>query len=469
MTDPATRLADLVIEGGYPSAESIGALYDELDFQRAVQVYLWALPAVGLQAMLDGARAAYGADATTVPIFEDFLDAKTIVATGNGQSIYSLVNIDLTDTGPMVLEAPPHVLGFIMGLWQYPLEDVGPLGPDKGRGGSFLLVPPDHQGELPDGYFVVRCDAYALNACLRGFVQDGRTEPAVEQIKKMRVYPLAAKDDPPPMTFVNASGVPANIFLIGDDLSTIAYFEILARIVEREAVREKDKVMLGLAASLGIAKGQPFQPDERMRAILANAARVGSAMAAAQSYASRYPDRHTWPGAQWEELFQTKDATLENDDYVEIDAKTTLYYQAMGASKAALLSVVGAGSKYSAAFRDADGQWLQGARSYRLRVPPDVPVKDFWSVTVYDAVTRSMIDNEQGVTGRDSYQATLATNDDGSLDLYFGPSPPESREDNWVQTNPGVGFFLYFRWYGPLPPYFDKTWRLPDVERLDAD
>jgi hypothetical protein len=463
-----THLPEVVLEGGYPRASSIGALFDELDFQRAVQVYLWALPAVSCRAFFDAMAEVLGADNTTVPVFEHFLDAKTIIATGNGQSIYSAGVIDLAE-GPVVVEAPPGVLGFIMSLWQFPLEDIGPLGPDKGKGGSFLLVPPDHQEGLPDGYFVVPCDTYTINVGIRGFVEGGRTEPAVEQIRRMRVYRLAEREQPPEMTFVDASGTVGDFFLNGDNLDTIAYFRLLAKVINYEPVREKDKVMLGLAASLGLVKGKPFEPDARMAAILADAARVGRAMAAAQSYSSRYPARHTWEGTQCEEIWQTEVASMENDNFVEVDAKTTFAYQAMGSAKAAMLSVVGAGSKYSGAFRDAHGQWLQGANRYRLRVPRDVPAKQFWSVTVYDAETRSMIDNKQGVSGRDSYQTTLAANDDGSTDLYFAPEPPAGHEGNWVQTNPGTGFFVYFRWYGPLEPYFDKTWQLPDVELLDEE
>jgi hypothetical protein len=454
----------LTLAGGYPKTEAVPQLYDELDYQRAVQVYLWALPAVSVELCWEGSIAAYGASATTIPIFEHFLDARTLVATGNGQSIYAVISLDLREIGPTVVEAPPGVLGFIMDLWQYPLEDIGALGPDKGKGGPFLLIPPGVQLDPPAGYFVVLCDTNLLNICLRGYVQEGRTEPAVEAIKKTRIYSLAQKDAPPPMRFADASGVPATLLPVGDDLTGVAYFARLARIVEREPAREKDKTMLGLAASLGIRKGVAFEPDARMRDILERAARTGAAMAAALSYASRYPKKLTWPGKQWEEIAQTEEATMENPNFIEIDAKVTLTYQAMGASKALLLSVVGAGSKYSAAFRDSAGDWLMGEHAYRLRVPPDVPAKDFWSVTVYDAATRSMIDND-GPSGLDSY-ADLPRGADGAIDLWFGPQPPESGAADWVKTIPGQGFFLYFRWYGPLQAYFDKTWQLPDVERI---
>jgi hypothetical protein len=191
-------------------------------------------------------------------------------------------------------------------------------------------------------------------------------------------------------------------------------------------------------------------------------------MTTALSYDSRYPNKLRWPGtSRWEELLLSEHLDFVAPNYVELDGRAGLYYQAAGASKGALLDVVGAGSKYAATFKDRDGNWLDGSRNYRLRVPPNPPVKDFWSVVVYDAETRSMIANDQGVSSRNSYQQ-FAANADGSIDLYFGSDAPEGKEDQWVQTNPGVGFFLYFRWYGPLEAYFDKSWQLPDVEFLGA-
>jgi hypothetical protein len=458
---------DFALEGGYPDTGSVGALYDELDFQRAVQAYIWAVPAVEMEVLTEGLEHDLGLSLTTVGVFENFLDATTLVATGNGETIYAFGNIDTSQSGPVVIEVPPAVLGFAMSGWQQPLEDIGPLGPDKGKGGKFLFLPPGFDQEPPPGHFVVRSDTYLLNWLVRGFVQDGDTEPAVRAIKTMRVYPLADAADPPPTQFVNVSGRKATLVPVGENLSGFAYFEKLARFVEREPVREQDKQFLGMLAGLGIEKGKPFSPDDRTKGILTRAARVGQAMTAALSFDSRNPTKLRWPGtSQWEELLQTEHPDFVNPNYVELDGRAALYYQAAGASKNILLDVVGAGSKYAATFKDSNGNWLDGSRNYRLRVPSNPPVKDFWSVVVYDAETRSMIATDQKVSSRNSYQQ-LAANDDGSVDLYFGPGAPEGKEDQWVQTNPGIGFFLYFRWYGPLEPYFDKTWKLGDVEPID--
>jgi hypothetical protein len=203
----------------------------------------------------------------------------------------------------------------------------------------------------------------------------------------------------------------------------LGYFEKVARFVQREPVREQDKQFLGMLAPLGIQKGKPFNPDPRTKEILTRAAKVGHAMVATISYDSRYLRKLRWPGtSRWEELILTEHPDYVNRNYAELDGRAALYYQAAGASKSILLDVVGAGSKYAGAFKDSKGDWLMGDNNYRLHVPANVPAKDFWSVTVYDAETRSMIDTDQNLSGRDSYQK-LKTNADGSVDLYFGPAP----------------------------------------------
>ncbi|HVZ30831.1 MAG TPA: DUF1254 domain-containing protein, partial [Polyangiaceae bacterium] len=404
---------------------------------------------------------------TRIGIFEHFLDAKTVVATGNGQSIYAIGCIDLRSAGPVVIEAPGGVLGFIISLWQQPLVDVGPLGPDKGEGGRFLLLPPGYSEDVPEGYFAVRSDTFLIHWVLRGFVKDGKPDAAVASLKRMKIYPLAEQSDPPSMSFVDLSGRKAVLIPLGEDVEGLAYFGWMARFLQREPVREQDKVMLGMLAGLGIEKDKPFAPDARTRAILTKAARVGRAMTATLAYETRAPNKLRWPGySRWEELLLSEHTDFVHPHYIELDARAGLYYQAVGASSKALSPWVGVGSKYAAAFKDSQGRWLIGSHRYRLRVPANPPAKEFWSVTVYDAETRSMIANDRDISGRDSYQSSLKANGDGSIDLYFAPSAPPGLQNNWIATQPGVGFFLYFRWYGPLEAYFDKSWRLPDVERM---
>jgi hypothetical protein len=452
--------------GGYPNEEDVSRLYDELDYQRACQAYIWATPAVEMEVLGEGLARDCGLSLTTIGIFENFLDSKTVLATGNGESIYAFGNIDLAETGPVVIEVAAGILGFIMSGWQQPLSDLGPLGPDGGKGGRYVLFPPGVEPRAPAGHFAVPSDTMLINWIVRGFVKDGKPDAAVRAIKGMRIYRLVDKEKPPVTRFVNLSGARATLIPVGEDLDGLPYFEKLARFIEREPVREQDKQFLGMLAGLGIEKGKPFKPDARMKAILTRAAKVGHAMTATLAYASRYPRKQRWSGDNhWEEVILSEHPDFVAPNQVELDARAALYYQAAGASKSLLLETIGVGSKYAATFKDSEGRWLDGGNSYRLRVPANPPAKDFWSVTVYDANTRSMIDTDQGISARDSYQK-LESNSDGSIDLTFGPSAPAGTEGNWVQTIPGVGFFLYFRWYGPLKAYFDKSWRLPDVERL---
>jgi hypothetical protein len=362
------------LEGGYPRSEWLAALYDELDYQRACQVYIWGTPAVGMEAISAGLTDA-GLPPTMLVklgIFEHFLDARTMVATGNGQSIYAIANIDLRSAGPVIVEVPGGLLGFFMSGWQQPLEDVGLLGPDKGQGGAFALLPPGFDGATPADCFPVPSDTFLINMCLRGFAQDGDPAPAVAALRGTRMYRFADRDAPPEMSFTDLTGAAVAMIAVGDRVSGLGYFEWLARFVDREPAREQDKQFLALARSLGIAKGVPFAPDERMRTILGRAAETGHAMVATIAYDDRDGSRQRWPGtSRWEEVVPTSDPEMDyvEGDYVDIDGRAALYYQAAGASKRINVSVLGAGSKYAGLFNDGDGRCLDGSQTYRLRVP----------------------------------------------------------------------------------------------------
>lgn len=447
------------MEAGHPAVSTIPELYDELDFQRAVQAYIWATPFVALSAMFESQERDYGATLTRQGIFEQSVTPEYIVFTGNNTTIYSLGQLDLKKHGPIVLEAPAGALGGIDNHWQYPLSDIGPFGPDKGKGGKFLILPPGHKGAVPEGYFVVKSDTFQNFYLLRGVPKNGDIQGAVDMLRTARLYPLSAAANPPKMEWFNASGKPANATFPTD----YKYFEVLAKHLTDEPARLRDKAMLGMLAPLGIVHGKPFTPDDRVRGILERAAKVGNAMSRTIAYNSRNPNRVYAEGRKWEWVFLTKSATFETDTYLDIDASVTYSHQAMFTAEGMVKKIVGAGSQYLAAYKDGDGNWLDGGQSYSLHIDPDVPVEDFWSVMVYDAETRSMIVNDQ-VPGRDS-NAELKTNADGSVDLYFGPTAPEGFESNWVKTIPGQGFFLYFRAYGPKKEFFDLSWTLDDLKK----
>jgi hypothetical protein len=418
------------------------------------------MPLVAVSGSIEGMQRDHGTTMQNIPIYEGGATPKQIILTANSQSIYSFGYLDLSK-GPVVFDVPPGGLGGFDNAWEQPLIDIGPLGPDKGKGGKYLLLPPGYEGDIPEGYFAAHSDTYWVLWLIRGSKVDGKVAPAVAQLKQMKVYPLARKDNPPAMSFFNASVIPADIVFKTD----FRFWETLHRALEREPIREQDKAMLGMLAPLGIEKSKPFEPDDRARAILERAAKTGLEMARTITFRSRSSNATIYEGTQWERVFVADDVSFHTPTYLDIDSRVTFAYPAEFTSPAMTLKIVGGGSQYAAVARDADRQWLDGARNYRLHLDPDIPVKNFWSTMVYDAVTRSQIDTDQGMAGLDSY-SDLKKNPDGSLDLYFGPRAPGGKETNWIKTRKDRGFFLYFRWYGPTQPYFDKTWKLNDVEKI---
>jgi len=448
------------LESGQPAVSTISEIYDELDFQRAVQIYIWATRFVSLSALFESLEKEYDTTLYRQALFEQSVTPDMKVFTGNNTTIYAFGQLDLKKHGPIVLEAPSGTLGGIDNHWQYPLMDIGPFGPDKGDGGNFLILPPGYDGEIPDGYHVVHSDTYQNFYLLRGVVKDGDTQGAVDNIRGGRLYPLSEVANPPDTEWFNASGMPADTTFPTD----YRYFELLARQITAEPPRAQDMTMLGMMAPLGIEHGKVFNPDERMRGILERAATVGNATSRVIAYNSRNPRRVYHPDSKWEFVFLTESATFETDSYLDIDATVTFSHQALFTAQGMVQKIVGAGSQYLAAYKDGGGNWLDGGQSYKLHVNANVPVENFWSAMVYDAETRSMIVNDQ-IPGIDS-NADLDRNEDGSVDLYFGPTAPQGFEKNWVKTIEGKGIFLYFRFYGPKQEFFDRTWVLDNIEKL---
>jgi hypothetical protein len=455
-----TRIGTLTVERGYPSEATITKLYDEMDFQRAVQGYLWAMPAVAQNELGEGLKRDLGVGGTnSVVIFDDFVDPKGVYLTANDTTIYIGAYLSLQNNEPVVLDMPPGLLGMIDDLWQVPISDVGFVGPDKGAGGKFLILPPAYKGEIPEGYFIVRSSTNLVSLMARGLVKDGDVKGAVANLRKARVYPYAQREKPTDTNFVSGSGKAVNSVAPAG----FEYWERLAAIINSEPVQEKGRLMMAMLAPLGIEKGKPFNPDARQRGLLTEAALVGNAMAKSLSYASRNPESIYYPGKHWRLNFEIN-PEMENKYSTQLDERTTYTYAAIFVAKGMIIKTPGTGSQYLSAFQDKDGGWLDGGKSYRLHVPANVPAKLFWSTTGYDSDTRSMVQADQNKSAKSSYDK-LEKNDDGSVDLYFGPTPPKGHASNWTQTVLDKGFFTMFRWYGPTEPFFDKSWALPDVEK----
>jgi len=448
---------------GLPDEATVQKLYDNLDFMRAVEVFLNTMQAASTRGQIAGLRSV-GADNQTVVLHENRVDAKTLLLTPNTQTATLWGFFNLKD-GPFVLEVPPGVLGLADDAWMRYIIDMGLVGPDKGEGGKYLFLPPSYQGEVPQGYFVARPQTYVVTYGLRGFTVRGDTRPAVAAFRKdFRVYPLAQAANPPKTKIINGSGLYFNTIYA----STYKFYEELNAVIQEEPSNSADPEILGQLAAIGIVKGAPFNPDPRMKRILEEAAVVASATARALGYRPRdemyyfYSSKSAWftPFVGGSHEFIQNGARL-------LDARSTFMFLAAGITPAMSAKIVGGGSQYAVATFDSQRNYLDGSKNYRLHLPPNIPAKTFWSLIPYDTQTRSVLQTDQRDAALSSEMGTVQENPDGSVDVYFGPKAPTGKESNWIQTVPGKGWFTILRLYGPLEAWFDKTWRPGEIELVE--
>lgn len=459
-----TRIGPLSFENNYPANKATtNKLYDEMDFQRATQAVLWSLPAMSFSGFSDGMRSHLMAKHNDFIIFENYLDTKTLALTGNNVTVYAISLIDLAKDGPVVLDIPAGpTAGMIDDGWWRSQTMVGLVGPDKGKGGKFLLVPPNYQGELPSkGYFIVHSSMNDLNFMIRGFVKNGDVAAASNMLKQVQIYPYSQRNNPRKTRIINASGQAINT-LAPEGLE---YWQQLSDMINNNPVDDRDRFFLAMLKPLGIEKGKPFNPDLRQQKILQEALVLGTAMAAANTYDPRLEGANFYPGTQWQQTVLLN-PSQEAEHYSQLDERLYWFFNATYMNESMALKKAGPGSVYIQSFKDQDGKWLDASHNYRLRVPANVPAKQFWSITVYDSATNSMLPNAANKAARTTYD-NLNKNADGSIDLYFGPQSPKGLEDNWIDTKPAKGFFVWFRSYTPTEAFFDKSWSLPDIEKLN--
>lgn len=450
----------LEFKGGYPTDATAQRLREAITLNRAIDVYMTQMPTVSWYAVWKGVTAAGSKQPNQVIIWEHLMDAQTLLLTGNTETVYGLAAIDLRK-GPVVIEVPPKMLGGISDIRQTSILEIGPTGDDKGQGGKMLLLPPGYQGDVPNGYVVGKSSSYRAVFGVRGFLVDGKPDQAVALMKKARIYSLSDAAHPPVQVFVDGSG--KQIDTVFSDTET--YFDDLGELAASEPSDLFTPVDRFAMASIGILSGKPFKPTDVRRKLLNEAAHLGGAYARVNAFDSQDADRMVYPGQRWEWAFIGGSVTWDSQGYINSDRRATFAYSAIGMSPAMATRIVGQGSQYIWTMRDGQGAYLDGGKNYKLHIPAQIPAKNFWSVVVYDAVSRSLLRTRQAFPSVSQYTGPMA-NGDGSIDVYFGPKAPVGKEKNWVQTVPNRGWFTIFRFYGPLQPFFDKSWKPGDIEEV---
>lgn len=477
------QLAASKFSANRPTSETAQLLKDELLFQRATQAYLWAMPLINTMGMYDGFKDSFGSGYNVMAIWEKRLDAKTHITTPNSNLIYGIAFANLAETGPLVFEAPPKLQGILLDMWQRPIPcdggrfagDVGLPGPDGGAGGKFLLLPPGYKGEVPEGYYVYRSGTNNVFIFLRSFYQSlDNIQPAVDVLKQAVIYPLGKKDSAKPMEFKYASGKPHEMLPRTD----FKAFQELKWLVDSEGNNLAGADGLGMLAGVGIIQGKPFAPDARTKEILNNAAKTAYKMSRVIGLDSKvgdvdlrvFKDRQ-WvnpvnnASSRWPNAYIDLDWTDTKLGYRNVDARVWMFTDYYSISPGMVSMTPGKGAFYMIAFKDADGNWLDGENSYTLRLPKDIPAALFWSVTLYEAENASGLDNGQPFPSLGKLNKP-AENADGSTELYIGPKAPAGKEGNWLATPPGRGYFAILRLYAPTEPAIDMTWKPGDIEKV---
>jgi hypothetical protein len=463
-----TSIGTLEFLDGAPLPETARKTYDYLDTMRGVDTFLKGMPGASVQALIKGNHSLGAVECHQIMIADELLNSKSYFLTANTSTMYVIPTLDLLRDGPTVLEAPAGMLGAFNDAWFRYMQDIGPAGPDKGKGGKYLVLPPGYEGEIPEGYFVVQSQTYDVWVFMRASIANG-LEAAAKNVKdNLKVYPLSKKDNPPKMEFISASGIEFNTI----HANNYTFYEHLNEIIQKEPLDMLDPETRGLFASIGMAKGKPFAPDARMKKILTDAVAIANATARSIVWYPRtdgtmegiriYPDTDSAWVMAWVDknvFFNGKDGKTMNSD-----ARVMFHYPYTAVTPAMAVSRAGAGSDYGIAFVDSEKLPFDGSKTYRLHLPPNPPAKDFWALTMYDNQTRSQLQTSQLFPTVGSQSEGIRKNKDGSYDIYFGPRAPQGFENNWLETIPGKSWFVALRLYGPLEPWIEKTWRPGEIE-----
>jgi hypothetical protein len=496
-----SRLGMLEFVDGAPTTATSALLYDNLDFMHGVEAFINSFSGASVAAMHRG-FLNIGVKDNDVLGFPELMDSASLFLTANADSMYYLSFIDLSN-GPMVVEVPAlgpptGILGGVNDMWFNWVTDMGMPGPDRGAGGRYLIVGPGYDGPLPEGgFFVSHCKTTRALWFGRAFKVDNDPKPANDVIHKgLRIYPYQPGAVGTSVATFLAGGSPfapatepaATRFVDADDnnksFNTIppnddSYWDLINELVQAEPADSGNPEIRGLLNSVGITKGQKFAPDARMRKILSEAIAVGNATARTVAFDPReFEGWAQYPGSAWFSMMWngyefltpppmiTKNGVelVPSDGARKINARIAFFYAYTAVTPAMCMRLTGIGSQYLMIMRGGDGEFFDGSRDYRFTLPPDIPQSRFWSMILYDRQTRSMLQTDQAEPDVGSQSGTIATNPDGTTDVYIGPTAPKGKESNWLQTVPGKGWFGILRLYSPEQAFFDKTWRPSEID-----
>ncbi|MGS4986802.1 DUF1254 domain-containing protein [Roseibium sp. RP-7] len=498
-----TRIGTLEFNKGTPTDKTAQTVFDTIDFTRALNAYNNSFRGASALAIKKGMESA-GAGSGDVLIFSELMGSESLFLTANADTVYYLAYLDLSE-GPVVIDQPKDGLGALNDMWFQWVIDIGKPGPDRGLGGKYLIVGPDYDGPLPEGgYFTAHAKTNTVLYAMRAFIAGGNDpKPAVDNIKQnLKFYPykpgsfgtpiaealegkvrLAGEPKIPETKFIEASGLSFNTIPPSD----AGFFDLLNENVQNEPATSYDVELAGQLAAIGIVHGKAFAPDERMQKILGDAAQTGQAFGRALQwqFAMKHPEWAYYEGSNWGNMlfeggafFETPPPLFEDGMFKPfpptgartLDSRTAFYYAYTLDSPGMIMRIPEVGSQYLMAFVDSSGKPFDGNKTYKVALPKGIPAAAFWSFTVYDNQTRSMLQTPQKYprAGSQSYPSPAAVAaEDGSTVVYFGPEQPDGVErGNWIQTDPDKGWFTILRLYSPLPAFFDKSWQPTEIEAI---
>ena len=438
-------------------------------YQRSIEAYMMTLPALNMIGMRDGSEARFGKGYNVLPIWKNRMNAKTLVPTPNCDVIYSMSYLDLKETGPLVVYAPPGVIGMFTDFFQRTLTDVGGQGPDRGQGGLYLLLPPGYRGSVPTGYYAFPSSTYNVFLFFRTVLTQGADGPdtrlAVATAQLTRVYPLGVVEkDRQKMRFPNASNIALNMMYPTD----FSYWGKLKIFVDYEPVESISPEVRGMLASIGIIKDAPFNPDSTTKAALTRAVAEAPKMLFAMRITGRADGRdHYYTDRQYLSIWADVTADWFAPTYLDVDRRAQFFQFAYSSAPAMVNDTINQGSKYPFTMRDKDGNLLDSSNTYKLHLPTGIPAKLYWAVTIYNPADGTMPETSQPFPSRNQFDRP-PSNRDGSLDIYLGPTKPNSIDArNWIQTLKGKAFIVALRLYGSGTEFYDQTWRPDDVRKVE--